>query len=147
MSTITYLTRIEFGEGQIFLGLALLRATSAHEMFSQSYAKITVENILEFLLLNRTFPRAIIASLLQIEYALRCLAGEQKGFFINTAQKKVQRLLLAGVKPERAPVLAGGFAIMAAALAELRVERINPVGGALRLGVLYDLLGRSVRKA
>lgn len=59
---------------------------------------------------------------------------------------RVQRLLLAGVKPERAPVLAGGFAIMAAALAELRVDRINPVGGALRLGVLYDLLGRSVRK-
>jgi|JI10StandDraft_1071094.scaffolds.fasta_scaffold122567_3 uncharacterized alpha-E superfamily protein len=91
---LSHETQVEFGEGQIFLGLALLRATSAHEMFSQSYAKITVENILEFLLLNRTFPRAIIASLLQIEYALRCLAGEQKGFFINTAQKKVQRLLL-----------------------------------------------------
>ncbi|MFO1413274.1 MAG: Ppx/GppA phosphatase family protein [Burkholderiales bacterium] len=59
---------------------------------------------------------------------------------------RVQRLGLAGVKPERAPVLAGGFAIMAAALAELRVARINPVGGALRLGVLYDLLGRSVRQ-
>ncbi len=91
---LSHETQIEFGEGQIFLGLALLKATSAHEMFSQSYAKITVENILEFLLLSRTFPRAIIASLLQIEYALRCLAGEQKGFFINTAQKKVQRLLL-----------------------------------------------------
>ncbi len=91
---LSHETQVEFGEGQIFLGLALLRATSAHEMFSQSYAKITVENILEFLLLSRTFPRAIIASLLQIEYALRGLAGEQKGFFINTAQKKVQRLLL-----------------------------------------------------
>ncbi len=56
----------------------------------------------------------------------------------------VRRLKLAALKPERAPVLAGGFAIMAAALAELDVERINPVGGALRLGVLYDLLGRTV---
>ena len=35
---------------------------------------------------------------------------------------------------------------MAAAMAELDVERINPVGGALRLGVLYDLLGRTVRQ-
>ena len=34
---------------------------------------------------------------------------------------------------------------MAAAMAELDVDRINPVGGALRLGVLYDLLGRTVR--
>jgi exopolyphosphatase/guanosine-5'-triphosphate,3'-diphosphate pyrophosphatase len=58
----------------------------------------------------------------------------------------IRRLQLAGVKPERAPVLAGGFAIMAAAIAELRVTRINPVGGALRLGVLYDLLGRTVKR-
>ena len=41
-------------------------------------------------------------------------------------------------------MLAGGLAIMAAAVAELRIERIDPVGGALRLGVLYDLLGRTI---
>ena len=58
----------------------------------------------------------------------------------------VDVLRLAGLKPQRAPVLAGGFAIMLAALAELDVARINPVGGALRLGVLYDLLGRSARR-
>jgi uncharacterized alpha-E superfamily protein len=91
---LTAETQVQFGEGQIFLGLALLKATSAHEMFNQSFSKIAVENILEFLLLSRTFPRAIIASLLQIEFSLRNLAGEQKGFFINSAQKKVQRLLL-----------------------------------------------------
>ena len=31
-------------------------------------------------------------------------------------------------------------------MSELRVARINPVGGALRLGVLYDLLGRTVKR-
>jgi len=62
------------------------------------------------------------------------------------AAGKMERLHLAGLKPQRAPVLAGGFAIMLAALAELDVPRINPVGGALRLGVLYDLLGRSARR-
>jgi len=56
----------------------------------------------------------------------------------------LRRLRLAGLKPERAPVLAGGLAIMTAALTELDVERIDPVGGALRLGVLYDLLGRTI---
>jgi len=55
-------------------------------------------------------------------------------------------LTLEGIKPERAPVLPGGFAIMSAAMAELSVPRLNPVGGALRLGVLYDLLGRSGRR-
>jgi exopolyphosphatase/guanosine-5'-triphosphate,3'-diphosphate pyrophosphatase len=58
----------------------------------------------------------------------------------------VERLKLAGLKPERAPVLAGGYAIMSAALSLLEVPRINPVGGAMRLGVLYDLLGRRVRR-
>jgi exopolyphosphatase/guanosine-5'-triphosphate,3'-diphosphate pyrophosphatase len=58
----------------------------------------------------------------------------------------VSRLKLIALKQERAPVLAGGFAIMAAALAQLKAERIDPVGGALRLGVLYDLLGRSVER-
>ena len=58
----------------------------------------------------------------------------------------VKRLGLAGLKPERVPVLAGGLAIMAGALALLDVPRINPVGGAMRLGVLYDLLGRSVHR-
>jgi len=51
-------------------------------------------------------------------------------------------LNLAGLKDERKPVLAGGFAVMAAAMQELQIPRILPVGGALRLGVLYDLLGR-----
>ena len=38
----------------------------------------------------------------------------------------VSRLRLEGLKPERAPVLAGGFAIMPAAIAELRVDRDQP---------------------
>ncbi|CAG0993211.1 exopolyphosphatase / guanosine-5'-triphosphate,3'-diphosphate pyrophosphatase [Burkholderiales bacterium] len=53
-----------------------------------------------------------------------------------------RHLKLAGLKAERVPVLAGGFAVMAAAIEELDVPRIDPVGGAMRLGVLYDLLGR-----
>ncbi len=54
-----------------------------------------------------------------------------------------RRLRLAALKPERAEVLAGGLAIMTAAMTELGAQRVNPVGGALRLGVLYDLLGRA----
>ena len=53
------------------------------------------------------------------------------------------RLRLHALKGERAPVLAGGLAIMTAAVDELHVARIDPIGGALRLGVLYDLLGRA----
>lgn len=121
---LTAETQVQFGEGQIFLGLALLKATSAHEMFNQAYSKITVENILEFLLLSRSFPRAIIASLLQIEFALRCLAGEQKGFFINSAQKKVQRLLLETRHIDVGTLVGGG---LNAYLDNLQV-RLNEIG-------------------
>ena len=55
----------------------------------------------------------------------------------------VSRLKLVALKGERAPVLAAGLAIMTAAVEALAVKRLAPVGGALRLGVLYDLLGRT----
>ena len=60
------------------------------------------------------------------------------------AARHISRLKLDALKPERAPVLAGGFAIMTATMSELSVARIDPVGGALRLGVLYDLFGRTI---
>jgi exopolyphosphatase/guanosine-5'-triphosphate,3'-diphosphate pyrophosphatase len=40
------------------------------------------------------------------------------------------------------PVLAGGFAIMAAVFDELGIAQMSVADGALREGVLYDLLGR-----
>ncbi|MBI5658732.1 MAG: exopolyphosphatase [Nitrosomonadales bacterium] len=54
----------------------------------------------------------------------------------------VRRLDLPGLKPDRVPVLPGGFAIMYAAFCELGIEQMQPALGALREGVLYDLLGR-----
>ncbi len=49
---------------------------------------------------------------------------------------------VAGLRPNRAPVLPGGLAIMRAALYELGIEAMKVSDGALRHGVLYDLLGR-----
>lgn len=49
---------------------------------------------------------------------------------------------LPGIKVERADVLAGGLAIMRAFFDEMRVDRMQPGDGALRLGVLVDLAGR-----
>jgi exopolyphosphatase/guanosine-5'-triphosphate,3'-diphosphate pyrophosphatase len=54
----------------------------------------------------------------------------------------VNKLDLSGLKADRIPVLPGGFAIMYAAFCELGIERMQPALGALREGVLYDLLGR-----
>ncbi len=50
---------------------------------------------------------------------------------------------LPGLREDRAPVLAGGMAIMIAAFRELGIDSMAAGDGALRLGVLYDLLGRA----
>lgn len=47
-----------------------------------------------------------------------------------------------GVRPDRLPVLPGGLAILMAVFEELGLQRMIYADGALRLGVLYDLLGR-----
>jgi exopolyphosphatase/guanosine-5'-triphosphate,3'-diphosphate pyrophosphatase len=47
-----------------------------------------------------------------------------------------------GLRPSRAAVLPGGLAILGAVFDELEVERMTISDGALRHGVLYDLLGR-----
>lgn len=54
----------------------------------------------------------------------------------------IKKLEFAGLRADRAPVIPGGFAIMSAAFAELKIHRMSQAMGALRQGVLYDLLGR-----
>ena len=51
-------------------------------------------------------------------------------------------LKLAGMRADRIPVFPGGIAIMSAIFSELGLDRMIYSEGALRLGVLYDLLGR-----
>lgn len=52
------------------------------------------------------------------------------------------RLRLQGLRADRIPVLPGGLAIMSAVFKEFGLERMAFSEGALRLGVLYDQLGR-----
>lgn len=54
----------------------------------------------------------------------------------------VSRLKLEGLRADRIPVLPGGLAIMSAIFKEFGLERMAFSEGALRLGVLYDQLGR-----
>ena len=53
-----------------------------------------------------------------------------------------EALDIPGIRSDRLPVLPGGIAIMSAVFEELGIERMSYADGALRLGVLYDLLGR-----
>ena len=55
---------------------------------------------------------------------------------------EVDKLKLPGLREDRAAIISGGLAIMTAALGEFGIEHLEVSDGALRQGVLYDLLGR-----
>lgn len=55
---------------------------------------------------------------------------------------ELRRLALPGLREDRVPVFVGGLAIMSAVFTELSLKRMTIAEGALRQGVLWDLLGR-----
>ncbi|NQZ52717.1 MAG: exopolyphosphatase [Piscirickettsiaceae bacterium] len=54
----------------------------------------------------------------------------------------VDNLKLAGLSDERASVIPGGLVVLKAAFERLKIDRMIVSDGALREGLLYDLLGR-----
>jgi exopolyphosphatase / guanosine-5'-triphosphate,3'-diphosphate pyrophosphatase len=54
----------------------------------------------------------------------------------------IDNIKLAGLKDDRRAVLAGGISILCALFDLLEIEELKPADGALRHGVLYDLLDR-----
>ncbi len=58
----------------------------------------------------------------------------------------VKRIRLAGIKPERQEVIAGGVAVLLAVFDTLGIGELRLGRGGLRTGVLYDLLGRRERR-
>ncbi len=63
-----------------------------------------------------------------------------EGLLVDT--RRTAKLDLAGLEADRAPVFAGGVAILSAAFRFLGIEEMAPAGGALREGLIYELLGR-----
>jgi exopolyphosphatase/guanosine-5'-triphosphate,3'-diphosphate pyrophosphatase len=58
------------------------------------------------------------------------------------AARSADRVRLEGLKEDRRPVIGGGLAVLRAVFDTLGIERLHPALGALRHGVLYDLLDR-----
>ena len=56
--------------------------------------------------------------------------------------RRPKKLSLPGLRDDRAPVVAGGVAIMCGIFDELELDEMTVASGALRDGVLWDLLGR-----
>ena len=69
-------------------------------------------------------------------------AGLRRLRKIYVQAQDLNSLRMPGLKPDRIPVAAGGLAIMLAVFEELGLKAMEATDAGLRLGVLYDLLGR-----
>jgi exopolyphosphatase / guanosine-5'-triphosphate,3'-diphosphate pyrophosphatase len=69
--------------------------------------------------------------------------GLEELLAIMIRQGHVNKLSLPGLTEERAPVFAGGIAILAEVMQALSIKRMIAAPGALRDGILYDLVGRA----
>jgi exopolyphosphatase/guanosine-5'-triphosphate,3'-diphosphate pyrophosphatase len=58
------------------------------------------------------------------------------------AARSADRVRLAALKEDRRPVIGGGLSVLRAAFDLLRIDRMQRAQGALRHGVLYDMLER-----
>ncbi len=71
---------------------ALLRSASALEMYRKHHGRIEPQNVVEFLLLDRHFPRAVRYCVRQAEESLRAITGSPPGTFRTTAERQLGRL-------------------------------------------------------
>jgi len=71
---------------------ALLKSASALEMYRKSRGRITPSSVVDFLILDRHFPRSIRFCLLGAEDSLHRITGSDPGTFANTAEQRLGRL-------------------------------------------------------
>ncbi len=72
---------------------ALLKSTSAYEVYRKKYGRMDFRNILELLIFDREFPRAIHFSLLEADRSLHAISGSPVGAFGNAAEKEMGKTI------------------------------------------------------
>ena len=109
----------------------------------------TIERKLKTLGWHKSFGSS--GTIIAIEEILRASDWSSQGITRKGLRKLRKALLradnmkdlsLPGLKSDRAPVLPGGLAILNAVFESLEIEEMKSTTGALREGILYDLLGR-----
>lgn len=71
---------------------ALLKSASALEMYRQRFGRINLRDAIEFLVLDRTFPRAIHYCLMRAEESLYAVVASSPKTYQNPAQRLIGQL-------------------------------------------------------
>jgi uncharacterized alpha-E superfamily protein len=86
-------TDIVAGSVDIIQWMAVLKSCSALEAFRKVYlSKIDPDNILRFLILDRTFPRSINFSVCAAEDALWRISGSSRHRYVNNADRLIGKM-------------------------------------------------------
>jgi uncharacterized alpha-E superfamily protein len=71
---------------------AVLRSASAFEMYRKRHGRISPRGVVEFLLLDREFPRAVVFCLLAARDSLHAISGTPLGSFRYASEKLLGQL-------------------------------------------------------
>ena len=58
----------------------------------------------------------------------------------------IRKINFPGLKEDRREVIAGGLAVLSAVFDTFKIKEMRPASGALRVGLLYDMLGRQEQR-
>ena len=71
---------------------SLLRSASAFQMYRQKHGRIAPDKVVQFLVLDRNFPRAILHCITRAEEYLHAISGAPAGTFSNAAEQRIGQL-------------------------------------------------------
>jgi uncharacterized alpha-E superfamily protein len=72
---------------------ALLRSASAFEMYRKRHGRIDPKKIVEFLLLDANFPRAVHSCIITAMISMNNITGSPRGTYSNKAEQQLGKLL------------------------------------------------------
>ncbi|MGD9633988.1 MAG: alpha-E domain-containing protein [Pirellulales bacterium] len=89
--------------------LALLRSASALEMYRQRHGQISPVNVVNFLVLDTEFPRAVLHCLTRANESLHAISGTPPGSFSNSAEQKLGQLRAELAYTQAEEIIASGL--------------------------------------
>lgn len=70
---------------------AVLKSVSAYDMYKKKYGNLIISNIIDFLILDKKFPRSMYFSLNHAEQSLKSISGSSDSY-ANEAERKIGML-------------------------------------------------------
>jgi len=122
---------------------AVLRSASAFEMYRKRHGRMSPDRIVEFLLLEREFPRAIQSCLRAARESVHAISGTPAGMFRNPAEQLLGELCSELAYAQVDDIVANGLHEY---LDRLQT-RMNLVGAGIRETFFAGRLGLPVRKS